>query len=217
MRGAELRADTPEFHMLLKWYEKCHSLTSIIPLYHLIPFQWLLRKQPTSIGIHDVPGSGWGRPVFFLKTYKAHQRQISSINHSWKRTWTAADVLCPHLGFNLRPETVTPTTWQFQLPCDQTWRWNIRQRKMELGEETSNNKFWIFQIFRFWFQLNIAKFESWTSDPRKKGWWSYPICNPWCCYIYLQNRVIDVVQMLGFIFQHHGLHMGMMMIFPVVF
>jgi hypothetical protein len=88
---------------------------------------------------------------------------------------------------------------------------------MELGEETSNNKFWIFQIFRFWFQLNIAKFESWTSDPRKKGWWSYPICNPWCCYIYLQNRVIDVVQMLGFIFQHHGLHMGMMMIFPVVF
>ena len=162
-------------------------------------------------------GSGWGRPVFFLKTYKAHQRQISSINHSWKRTWTAADVLCPHLGFNLRPETVTPTTWQFQLPCDQMWRWNIRQRKMELGEETSNNKFWIFQIFRFWFQLNIAKFESWTSDPRKKGWWSYPICNPWCCYIYLQNRVIDVVQMLGFIFQHHGLHMGMMMIFPVVF
>ena len=100
-----------------------------------------------------------------------HQRVTTN---SWKCTWIAADVLCPHLGFNLRPETVTPTTWQFQLPCDQMWSWNIRQRKMELGEETSNNKFWIFQTFRFWFQLNIAKFESWTSDPRKKGWWSYP-------------------------------------------
>ena len=31
---------------------------------------------------------------------------------------------------------------------------------------------------------------------------------PWCWYIYLHNWVILCRQMLGFIFQHHGLRMG---------
>ena len=34
-----------------------------------------------------------------------------------------------------------------------------------------------------------------------------PICEPWCWYIYLQNWLMLVGQMLGFIFQHHGSHM----------
>ena len=36
--------------------------------------------------------------------------------------------------------------------------------------------------------------------------------DPWCWYIYQQNWVIKMGQMLGFIFQHHGSVMGVILI-----
>ena len=46
----------------------------------------------------------------------------------------------------------------------------------------------------------------------KKPWMgptNIPICEPWCWYIYLHDWVINLGQMLGFIFQHHGSQMGL--------
>ena len=36
----------------------------------------------------------------------------------------------------------------------------------------------------------------------------YPICQPWHRYIYRHDWVSYFGQMLGFIFQHHGSHIG---------
>ena len=51
-----------------------------------------------------------------------------------------------------------------------------------------------------------------SENPKVVNTWNLwvvknPICEKWCWYIYLTGWFLR--QMLGFIFQHHGLHMGM--------
>ena len=61
---------------------------------------------------------------------------------------------------------------------------------------------------------SMARFPSATpsENPKVVNTWNLwvvknPICEKWCWYIYLTGWFLR--QMLGFIFQHHGLHMGM--------